>query len=259
MQADYNAQKSTKRYPRVPLSTKKALKITKKACIIEKNGKGVAMVYISVRKILPEENGQRAKAWSILRYDDNKEFIDALLSRKNAESRRNSIEAYALLDEMLFSLTGIKKAVLRRGENGKPYIENENISFNITHTDGYVACVLDTDGRDVGIDAETIGRDGQRIIEHFFDEKAKDKYDRSDDKALAFAQIWTKKEAYAKFTGKGLSDYSTNYPSTCKFTAIQDGNILVTACTFSDSHVQIWQNDEDGNKTYFLLDGDVNL
>lgn len=217
------------------------------------------MVYISVRKILSEENGKKAKAWSILQYDGNKEFIDALLSRKNAESRRNSIEAYALLDEMLFSLTGIKKAVLRRGENGKPYIENENISFNVTHTDGAVACILDTDGKDVGIDAEAIGRDGQRIIERFFDENAKDKYDRSDDKALAFAQIWTKKEAYAKFTGKGLSDYSTNYPSTCKFTAIRDGNILVTACTSPDSHVQIWQNAEDGSKAHFLLDGDVNL
>ena len=216
------------------------------------------MVYISVRKILSEANGQSAKAWSILRYDDNKEFIDALLSRKNAKSRRNSIEAYALLDEMLFSITSIKKAVLRRGENGKPCIENENISFNVTHTDGAVACILDTDGRDVGIDAETIGRDGQRIIERFFDENAKDKYDRSDDKALAFAQIWTKKEAYAKFTGKGLSDYSTNYPFTCKFTAIRDGNILVTACTSPTSRVQIWQNDEDGNKTYFLLDGDDN-
>lgn len=206
------------------------------------------MVYVSIKKISPmtyEQTEKKARSWYVIKYDGNEEFISSVLSRKNAESRQNSIEAYALLDLMLSSLTGIKKAVLRRGENGKPYIENEKISFNLSHTDGAVACIIDTDGGSVGIDAEPIGRDGEKIIERFFDGNAKRKYADSRDKALEFARIWTEKEAYAKFTGEGLSNYSTDYPTTCKFTHWINDGLFVTACTSSDSTVRIWQNDED--------------
>ncbi len=203
------------------------------------------MVYISIKKILLTTDEQKAKCWKVLQYGDNKDFVDSILSRKNDGSRQNSIEAYSLLDEMLLALTGIKKAVLRRSENGKPYIENEKISFNLTHTDGAVACIIDTEGHDIGIDTEVIGRDGQKMIERFFDEKAKRVYASSDCKPLAFAKIWTEKESYAKFTGTGLSDYSTDYPSTCKFTHLRDGDLFVTACTPPDATVHIWQKGKD--------------
>lgn len=203
------------------------------------------MVYISVKKILLTTDEQKVWDWKVLQYSENKDFIESILSRKNAVSRKNSIEAYSLLDEMLLALTNTKKAVLRRNENEKPYIENKNISFNLTHTDGAVACIIDTEDHRVGIDAEVIGRDGQKMIERFFDEKAKQEYALSDDRSLSFAKIWTKKEAYAKFTGIGLSDYSTDYPSTCKFTHLKDGDLFVTACTHFDANVQIWQERKD--------------
>ncbi len=206
------------------------------------------MVYVSIKKVASSADAQlnkKIKSWRVLQYGDNKEFFNSILNRKNADSRQNSVEAYTLLDLMLSSLTDIKKAVLRRSENGKPYIENEKISFNLTHTEGAVACIVDTEGCDVGIDCERVGRDGQKIIERFFDENAKRKYADSPDKALEFARIWTEKEAYAKFTGTGLSDYSTVYPLPCKFTHLRDGDLFVTACTRPDSTVCLWQNDED--------------
>ena len=206
------------------------------------------MVYVSIKKtttMTDEQAEKQTKSWHVIKCDDNAEFIGSILSRKNAESRQNRIEAYALLDLMLTSLTGIKKAVLRRGENGKPYIENEKISFNLSHTDGAVACIIDTDGGSVGIDAEPIGRDGKKIIERFFDGNARRIYADSHDKALEFARIWTEKEAYAKLTGEGLSNYSTDYPTTCKFPHWISDGLFVTACTSSDSTVRIWQNAED--------------
>ena len=206
------------------------------------------MVYVSIKKIAPSDGTQsveKIKSWRVITESKNTAFIDSLLSRKNAASKQNSIEAYTLLDLMLSSLTDIKNAVLRRGENGKPYIENKKISFNLTHTEGAVACILDTEGGDVGIDCERIGRDGKKIIERFFDENAKRRYTDSHDKALEFARIWTEKESYVKFTGEGLSDYSTVYPLPCKFTHLRDGDLLITACTRPDATVRIWQNDED--------------
>ena len=206
------------------------------------------MVYVSIKKtttMTDEQTEKKTKSWRVIKCDDNAEFIGSILSRKNAESRQNSIEAYALLDFMLSSLTDIKKAVLRRSENGKPYIENEIISFNLSHTDGAVACIIDTDGESVGIDAEPIGRNREKIIERFFDEKARQEYAASSDKPLEFARIWTEKEAYAKFTGGGLSNYSTEYPATCKFTHWIHDDFFVTACTASESTVRFWQNDED--------------
>ena len=203
------------------------------------------MVYVSIKNISDAADKEKVKRCKVVQYGDNKDFIDAILSRKNTSSQQNSIEAYSLLDEMLASLTDIKKAVLRRSENGKPYIENEKVSFNLTHTDGAVACIINTDGGDVGIDVELIGRDGQKIIDRFFDETAKQKYALSENKPLEFARIWTEKESFVKYTGTGLSDYRTDYPPTCKFTSFRSGDVLVTACTDADATVRVWQNDED--------------
>ena len=206
------------------------------------------MIYVSIKKVASSTDAQlnkKIKSWRVIAESENTAFVDSLTSRKNSDSRQNSIEAYTLLDLMLSSLTDIQKAVLRRSENGKPYIENEKISFNLTHTEGAVACIVDTEGGDVGIDCERIGRDGQKIIERFFDEKAKRRYADSCDKTLEFARIWTEKESYVKFTGTGLSDYSTVYPLPCTFTHLKDGDLLITACTRPDSAVRVWQNDED--------------
>jgi 4'-phosphopantetheinyl transferase len=92
---------------------------------------------------------------------------------------------------------------------GKPALEGESgLRFNVSHTDGLalMAFVL---RRAIGIDVENLGRevDAQRLAERFFSEreaKALKRLNREELRA-AFFRCWTRKEAYIKAKGDGLS------------------------------------------------------
>ncbi len=202
------------------------------------------MIYIAIKKI-PHEAEKKPCSFRILQYEKNKAFFDRILSRKHPASRRNALEAYSLLDSLLLQFTDLKTAALARSEHGKPFIVGNNVTFNISHTEGAVACAIDTCGGDVGIDIEQIGRDGGDIITRFFDDAANLRYKAASDKPRTFAEIWTEKEAYSKFLGIGLSDYKTDYPRPHLFTKTEENGYVITACTEPDANIRICQNAED--------------
>lgn len=86
---------------------------------------------------------------------------------------------------------------------GKPYITGyEQWHFNITHTAGMIGiAVSDEPG---GIDAEKIRSADLRIAKRFFTARENFRIENSENKDRSFFEIWTKKEAYLKYTGKGL-------------------------------------------------------
>lgn len=91
------------------------------------------------------------------------------------------------------------------GEHGKPYIKLfEDFHYNVSHTGNTLALAVCE--REVGIDAETVGDIRQTVTDRFFtaDERAYVGRDRE-----RFFEIWTKKEAYAKCLGIGLSVFKT--------------------------------------------------
>lgn len=83
-----------------------------------------------------------------------------------------------------------------------------DLRFNLTHTDGLVACAVAV-GREVGLDAEAVDRrlvhDG--IPERFFSprEVADLRALPREEQDLAFFDYWTLKEAYIKARGLGLA------------------------------------------------------
>lgn len=84
-------------------------------------------------------------------------------------------------------------------EYGKPYLKDSKIYFNISHSKDYVVCIISDD--EVGIDIEyKKDIDYSKIIKKFKIEE-QNKIHNIDD----FYSIWTKKEAYIKMKGKGLS------------------------------------------------------
>ena len=46
------------------------------------------------------------------------------------------------------------------------------------------------------------------IAERFFTEEEAEYVRSNDSDAVAFAKVWVRKEAYSKYTGKGLADFS---------------------------------------------------
>lgn len=93
---------------------------------------------------------------------------------------------------------------LKKHKHGKPYIYGaDNWHFNISHTDGMVGIAISDEP--VGIDIERIKDADLRIAKRFFTVSENYYIESAECKDKRFFEIWTKKEAYLKYTGKGLS------------------------------------------------------
>jgi 4'-phosphopantetheinyl transferase len=98
------------------------------------------------------------------------------------------------------------------GPSGKPALRGDaargDIRFNLSHADG-VALYAVARGREVGVDIERIRAEmaGERIAERFFSprEVATLRALRPDLQREAFFRCWTRKEAYVKARGAGIT------------------------------------------------------
>nr|QEO74446.1 4'-phosphopantetheinyl transferase [uncultured bacterium] len=106
-------------------------------------------------------------------------------------------------------LRGAPAAVeLDVGASGKPFAPRTDLRFNLSHS-GTEALVAVTAGRDVGCDIEEISERVpiDRLAARFFslaDQAALAAF-QADDRRAAFFRCWTRKEAYVKAVGDGLS------------------------------------------------------
>jgi 4'-phosphopantetheinyl transferase len=97
----------------------------------------------------------------------------------------------------------------RYAGQGKPALEGESgLSFNVSHTNG-LALMAFVKQRTIGVDVENVGREvgAERLAERFFSEPERQALRplRGDELQAAFFRCWTRKEAYIKAKGDGLS------------------------------------------------------
>jgi len=92
--------------------------------------------------------------------------------------------------------------------HGKPFLAGDTIRFNMSHSHG-IALYAVTRGREVGIDIERIRVDVEvaEIAERFFSCRgaAMLRALSAEVQREAFFNCWTRKEAYIKARGEGLS------------------------------------------------------
>ncbi len=87
-------------------------------------------------------------------------------------------------------------------EKGKPYFKYiPDLFFSISHTDGLTVIALSD--CEVGIDVEKIKKADLRVVRRFLKNEAD--YITEKDSDRRFFEVWTKKEAYLKCKGTGLS------------------------------------------------------
>jgi len=89
---------------------------------------------------------------------------------------------------------------------GKPYIkEFPSIQFNISHSGAWVVCAIGN--QEVGVDIEEIKPTDMKIAQRFFTQnECRTITSVEEEKRLKmFYLIWTMKESYIKYIGKGLS------------------------------------------------------
>ncbi len=115
--------------------------------------------------------------------------------------RKQKFAVRALLDAMFG-----EKVYLSHHDNGKPYIENSAINISITHTDKYVAVILN-DTEEVGIDCESLDRDFSAVEKKALSEEEIDSLDE-DKRNEQLAIYWCAKEAVYKKMSQHNVDFA---------------------------------------------------
>ncbi len=97
-----------------------------------------------------------------------------------------------------------KEIVFAKNKNGKPFLlDHPEFQFNISHTRNAIAVAFLN--REIGIDIESIKPCDLTIAKRFFTSSEQNYIFSHDNPDDAFYEIWTKKEAYIKYLGTGLS------------------------------------------------------
>ena len=152
-----------------------------------------------------------------------KDYVNAILERKNKTSVKESLCSLLLLQKTL-SFAGIDTNGLRirRKENGRPFFEgNETLDFSISHSENAVAVALSTSGK-VGVDAEKVGavKDTKRLAARFFSRGENERLEKSKRYESDWTEIWTRKEAYIKYSeikAERVADIDTENATDVRF------------------------------------------
>lgn len=124
--------------------------------------------------------------------------------------RERYIAAHGSLRDILarYLDCGTGQFQFSKNEYGKPALSNRVLEFNLSHS-GDLALVAVTRGRNIGVDVERIRTELERdkIAGRFFspNEVSELMAFAPVQRDLAFFNCWTRKEAYIKARGLGLS------------------------------------------------------
>ncbi|MCB0190032.1 MAG: 4'-phosphopantetheinyl transferase superfamily protein, partial [Caldilineaceae bacterium] len=128
----------------------------------------------------------------------------------------------AMLRLILSHYVGLPPAALQFDYNtyGKPIVaaaqNHTGLAFNLAHSGEYALCAV-TDGAQVGIDLELIrALDYPRLAATIFSPREQEILHNlsTDQQPMAFFNGWTRKEAYVKAHGLGLSMALTDFDVT---------------------------------------------
>lgn len=142
-------------------------------------------------------------------FDEYYNCVNASRQKKIDKIRFESDKRLSLGVELL-----LKKALIDNGidyenagivfgENGKPYIKDNEIFYNLSHSGSFVCCAVSDS--EIGIDAENIKRANLKISEKIFTKSEINRLEEAKNKEKEFIRLWALKESYMKYSGSGLS------------------------------------------------------
>lgn len=161
---------------------------------------------------------------------------------KNESLRKQRLAVRALLDAMFD-----EKVYLSHHDNGKPYIENNAINISITHTDQYVAVILN-DEDEVGIDCESLNRDFSAVEKKALSEEEIGNLE-DEQKNEQLAIYWCAKEAIFKLT----SQYDVDFAEQIQIDGFRYRDEGELSATFTDKDGY----EQELNLYYFTFDRHV--
>ena len=134
-------------------------------------------------------------------------------------------------------------------EKGKPKLSDSDkaLDFNISHSGDYWACAISRMG-EVGLDIEKVrsSTHALKLAQRFFTDDESCQVEQASDPEAEFFELWTRKEAHAKFLGCGIFHLLANQqvihdPGDCFIqpVALLDGYKAALATVDADTHYRI--------------------
>lgn len=135
-------------------------------------------------------------------HNDKKIKINKITDKRN---KYMSILGEYLLSQLLKEYCNIdySNLIFQYNDNGKPFISNYSIYFNISHSHEFVVCIISD--KECGIDIELIRQVPVNTIKSFASENEQ-KYILKKDIYKRIFEIYTLKEAYIKMNGLNLTN-----------------------------------------------------
>lgn len=162
-----------------------------------------------------------------------------ILSLRFAVDKKLSLFADVLVRCLACQIHNLKNQdmVFEQNDFGKPYLAGfPAFQFNISHTRN--ALVVAISNQAVGIDIEKVQQANLRIAQQFFTAKEVAWiYEEAEKQDERFYAVWTQKEAYLKWLGKGIS------MPLSSFDILEDGfkeNLL--SIRFGDYLISVFTN-----------------
>lgn len=155
------------------------------------------------------------------------------VQRLNGENRkRQSAMAYLLLAHAVRQEIG-QPMLPRLPKEGKPVIlGREDLHCSISHCKLAAAAVVDT--KPVGVDIESVRPYNEKVARYVCSPEELARIQSSQDSALAFTVLWTKKESLIKLRGgsigPGMRDLAADFDNYTFETKICDGWVVTACC-----------------------------
>ena len=141
---------------------------------------------------------------------------------------------YRLFIEKNISSEDLLKKILKKyhieydifyNENGKPYIKNNPIYFNISHSGEYIVIVVSD--KEIGVDIQEI-----TVKDNVVDRVCTGSEKKQPITPEYFTKLWVKKESYVKKLGIGLSFGLQNVDTTIidTFDIYKVDNYYISVC-----------------------------
>lgn len=135
---------------------------------------------------------------------------ERVLRLRTENGRKQSVAAELLLRKVLSSVYRVDVfPEIWLNEHGKPFFKDRpDIFFNLSHCCEGVACgVSDTE---IGVDIQDYRPVSSAVIRRVLCTQEQEYLRRNTDEEVAFAALWSRKEAYLKMTGRGISEGMAN-------------------------------------------------